>query len=137
VLQVNVRRSQELIKRGAALHERRPQVHDTPYAGGRSDTRSLPLEQQQGIVQAGQGGAQGERMASRLAARTSELQAPCSVKSVQELLRLWRRAGAKMPSVDSLSVTGVLDGGHLQRRITFPRARSSSMRFGGGSGWAA
>ncbi|KAM4058368.1 transcriptional activator of glycolytic enzymes domain-containing protein [Hirsutella rhossiliensis] len=36
------------------------------------------------------------------AARTSELQAPRSVKSVQELLRLWRQGWGEMPSVDSL-----------------------------------
>ncbi|KAM4061489.1 transcriptional activator of glycolytic enzymes domain-containing protein [Hirsutella rhossiliensis] len=36
------------------------------------------------------------------AARTSELQAPRSVKSVQELLRLWRQGWGEIPSVDSL-----------------------------------
>ncbi|KAM4062434.1 centromere DNA-binding protein complex CBF3 subunit, domain 2 domain-containing protein [Hirsutella rhossiliensis] len=76
VLQVNMRRSRELINRGAALHERRSS------------------EQQQGMVQAGQppGRAHGEPPGPR---------EPPSFK-LPELLRLWRQGWGEMPSVDSL-----------------------------------
>ncbi|KAM4055433.1 centromere DNA-binding protein complex CBF3 subunit, domain 2 domain-containing protein [Hirsutella rhossiliensis] len=115
VLQVNMRRSRELINRGAALHERRSS------------------EQQQGMVQAGQGKPQGRAHGEPPGPRE-----PPSFK-LPVLSNLYRsccvsggRAGAKCLLWILLSETGVLDGGHLQRRITFPRARSSSMRFGGG-----
>ncbi|XP_044715315.1 transcriptional activator of glycolytic enzymes domain-containing protein [Hirsutella rhossiliensis] len=74
----------ELINRGAALHERRSS------------------EQQQGMVQAGRGKPREERMASRLGRANLRASSPRSVKSVQELLRLWRQGWGEMPSVDSL-----------------------------------
>ncbi|XP_044715192.1 centromere DNA-binding protein complex CBF3 subunit [Hirsutella rhossiliensis] len=85
VLQVNMRRSRELINRGAALHERRSS------------------EQQQGMVQAGQGQAQGRAHGEPPGPREPpSFKLPRSVKSVQELLRLWRQGWGEMPSVDSL-----------------------------------
>ncbi|KAM4067739.1 transcriptional activator of glycolytic enzymes domain-containing protein [Hirsutella rhossiliensis] len=76
----------ELINRGAALHERRSS------------------EQQQGMVQAGQGQApQGRAHGEPPGPREPpSFKLPRSVKSVQELLRLWRQGWGEMPSVDSL-----------------------------------
>ncbi|XP_044717002.1 transcriptional activator of glycolytic enzymes domain-containing protein [Hirsutella rhossiliensis] len=68
----------ELINRGAALHERREWCKRARASPRKSAWRAA------------------------WAARTSELQAPRSVKSVQELLRLWRQGWGEMPSVDSL-----------------------------------
>ncbi|KAM4056651.1 transcriptional activator of glycolytic enzymes domain-containing protein [Hirsutella rhossiliensis] len=73
----------ELINRGAALHERRAAAGNGASGPGASPP-----------------GKSAWRAA--WAARTSELQAPRSVKSVQELLRLWRQGWGEMPSVDSL-----------------------------------
>ncbi|KAM4063862.1 centromere DNA-binding protein complex CBF3 subunit [Hirsutella rhossiliensis] len=104
-----------------------------PSQAGGPTYAPLSLEQQQGMVQAGQGKPQGRAHGEPPGPRE-----PPSFK-LPVLSNLYRsccvsggRAGAKCLLWILLSETGVLDGGHLQRRITFPRARSSSMRFGGG-----
>ncbi|XP_044715316.1 centromere DNA-binding protein complex CBF3 subunit [Hirsutella rhossiliensis] len=102
VLQVNMRRSRELINRGARSTRDGPQVRDRPFASGRSDIRSALLEQQQEWCKRARGKPPEERMASRLGRANLRASSPRSVKSVQELLRLWRQGWGEMPSVDSL-----------------------------------
>ncbi|KAM4063419.1 centromere DNA-binding protein complex CBF3 subunit, domain 2 domain-containing protein [Hirsutella rhossiliensis] len=75
-----------------------------PSQAGGPTYAPLSLEQQQGMVQAGQGQApQGRAHGEPPGPREPpSFKLPRSVKSVQELLRLWRQGWGEMPSVDSL-----------------------------------
>ncbi|KAM4058124.1 centromere DNA-binding protein complex CBF3 subunit, domain 2 domain-containing protein [Hirsutella rhossiliensis] len=74
-----------------------------PSQAGGPTYAPLSLEQQQGMVQAGQGQAQGRAHGEPPGPREPpSFKLPRSVKSVQELLRLWRQGWGEIPSVDSL-----------------------------------